>query len=326
MLSRLALLAALLGSIAACAPATERVTRSAHSEGGIGGTGLGPDEEGGVGGTGIFGTVTGLGSVHLNGLRVEVPEGVQVPDLALGDSVAVEAGRAGRALVARRVVPVTPLAGPIDRLDRAHRRLSVMGTPVVLDGDAALTDSTTGATLDLGDVSVGDRLEVSGIWRSGAVVASRLERTQGAVAGHVAGLLTGGDAIRSVGGTAVDLACCTDTGDGFAVVSGTYRDGRLVAERVDAAGTGALFAPTVDRLVVEAFLARDPDGAGFHLSGFGIPMDPASPVPPTVDQRSIFVGRLDGDFLIERSYGLPEGAAARRRALDRLGTAAELVD
>jgi hypothetical protein len=74
--------------------------------------------------------------------------------------------------------------------------------------------------------------------------------------------------------------------------------------------------------VVEAFLARNATDPGFHLSGFGIPMDPASPAPATVGQRAIFVGRLDEAFLIERNYPLPEDPAARARALDRIGGAA----
>ena len=62
--------------LAACAPTGDRPLRTAagsdHEEGGIGGTGLRPDEEGGLGGTGLFGTVTGFGSIRLNGLRLRV--------------------------------------------------------------------------------------------------------------------------------------------------------------------------------------------------------------------------------------------------------------
>lgn len=310
-------------ALTACVPVGGPTVGSAigtgHSEGGIGGTGVRPDEEGGLGGTGVFGTVSGLGSIHLNGLRMEVPADVAVEGLAVGDTVAVETVLEGGELHAQRVAQVLPLAGPIDRLDPARRQLSVMGTPVLLEVGATVSDHDHSPLAAI-DLAVGDWLEVSGIWRSGAVVASRIVRVPASDSIRIAGLLVGGGSIRSIGGTAVDLGCCADTVPGFASVRGTYVDGRMVAQRADA-GTAALFAPSVDRLIVEAYLARNLDDPGFHLSGFGIPMDPASPVPPTVGQRSIFVGRLDGDFLIERSYPLPEDPLGRLRALDRIGAA-----
>ena len=318
-------LLALLGlaglAMAACAPVQAPPMRTAtdtgHSEGGIGGTGVRPDEEGGLGGTGVFGTITGLGSIHLNGLRVEIPAAVDASGLDVGDTVAVETVRSDGTLTARSLADILPLVGPVDRLDPERRQLSVMGTPVVLD-DGAIVADRSGSVLEVAQLEVGEWLQVSGIWRSGAVVASRLVRVPAGADARVTGLLGGQGTIRSIGGTAVDLTCCSATPAGFASVAGSYRDGRLVAER-SASGTATLFAPSVDRLVVEAFLARNPDDPGFHLSGFGIPMDPASPVPPAVGQRSIFVGRLDGDFLIERSYPVPGDRAARLRALDEVG-------
>jgi hypothetical protein len=232
-------------------------------------------------------------------------------DLAVGDTVAVEAARAGQGLVARRLTPLHPLVGPVDKVE--GRQLSVMGTTVTLSDGAVVADG----------LRAGDLVEVSGIWRSGAVVATRVTRARPDAMAQVAGLLLGEDARRTIGGTAVDLGCCDDTALGFAAVRGRYDGTALVAEDVTA-GTSALFAPEVRWLVVEAFLARNPADPGFHLSGFGIPMDPASPVPPTVGQRSVFVGRLDRDFLIERSYPLPEGSEARLRALDGIGADALL--
>jgi hypothetical protein len=277
-------------------------------EGGIGGTGVRPDEEGGLGGTGVFGTITGFGSIHLNGLRVEIPAGVPVAGLQVGNTVAVVAVRDGDVLKAGGVAPVVPLAGPIDGLDPVHGQLSVMGTPVLLDQAAQ--------PIDLRRLALGDRVEVSGIWRSGVVVATRVARVADGDA-RVAGLLTGAGIGQRIGGTAIDLACCTGVETGYATVRGAYVDGRLMAREIEA-GTAALFGPSVGRLVVEAFLARNPDDPGYHLSGFGIPMDPASRVTLTVGQRSIFVGRLDEAFTIERSYPLPDEPAARRAVLDRL--------
>lgn len=308
-------------TLAACVPPSaspvQTATDTGHSEGGIGGTGVRPDEEGGLGGTGVFGTITGLGSIDLNGLRVEIPATIDARGLDVGDTVAVELMRRDGTLAARSLANIRPLVGPIDRLDPERRQLSVMGTPVVLDEGAILVDRS-GRALELTQLVPGDWLEVSGIWRSGAVVASRLVQVPAEADARVVGLLGGDGTIRSIGGTAIDLTCCAAAPPGLASVAGSYRHGALVAGRV-ASGTARLFAPEVDRLVVEAYLARNPDDAGFHLSGLGIPMDPASPVPPAVGQRSIFVGRLDGDFLIERSYPMPGDQAARLRALEEVG-------
>jgi hypothetical protein len=166
-----------------------------------------------------------------------------------------------------------------------------------------------GDTLPLERVRVGDWVAVGGLWRGSAVEASRLERLPAPATASVSGLLreTGWGG-TTVGGTRVDLGATADlAGEGFAAAAGAYRGGRLIADRV-ASGAATLFPRPLDRLVVEAFLARNPGGRGYHLSGFGIPMDPASTVPPAVGRRSIFVGRYgDGRFLIERRLPVPEG-------------------
>lgn len=308
-----ALLALALLALAACTPpiGPGRQMATGPGEGGIGGTGLQPDEEGGLGGTGVFGTITGFGSIRLNGLTIALPAGMPMTGLQVGDTVAVEAVLDGQALQAVRVTPVVALAGPIDGLDPARGMVSVMGTPVQLEREE----------LGIG-LAPGEKVAVSGIWRSGTVVATRIVRAVGGEE-HISGLLTGTGGSGRIGGTPIDLACCTDVATGYAYVRGRFVAGRLVASEVRA-GTGALFAPEVRRLVVEAFLARNPDDPGYHLSGFGIPMDPASRVAPAVGERAIFVGRLDGSFTIARSYPLPEDPAARREALERLAPAALL--
>ena len=116
----------------------------------------------------------------------------------------------------------------------------------------------------------GDWLAVSGLWREGAVIASRIERLSARATARVTGLLrVEGGAVR-IGGTAISDA--NRAAPGFAAVSGAYRDGRLVAERI-VTGADELFPAELDRLIVEAFLARNPNDPGYHLSGFGIPMN-----------------------------------------------------
>lgn len=45
-----------------------------------------------------------------------------------------------------------------------------------------------------------------------------------------------------------------------------------------------------------------------------------SPLDSTIDCRSLFTGRFDSHFLIQRSVALPVDGAERRRVLDRIGT------
>ena len=311
---------ALLG--AACAPLEgRRADTTGQSGGGIGGTGVMAE----AAGLGVFGTITGLGSIDLNGLHIQIPAGIARDDLlgsaiaplAVGQSVAVVTAEIEDALVARSVVEILPLVGPVEGVDTLHRRITVMGTSVRLDPSTPLLDRGRDVALLPAAIAPGDWLAVSGLWREGVVVASRIERLPPQTLARATGLLRVVDGATRIGGTEIAEADRAEAG--FAAVTGPYRDGRLVTQRIRA-GAGALFPTTLDRLVVEAFLARNPNDPGYHLSGFGIPMDPASTVAATVGQRSIFVGRYDGTFLIERSFPLSEDAGTRRGTLERIGT------
>ena len=310
MMRRRQLLLVLAGAssqgLTACTPRPAPTDRAAGTpqpgEGGIGGTGAMAD----VPGPGVFGIITGFGSIDVNGLQITLPRGLPVDTLAavslgrelmVGDTVAIATAQSGQSIVARHITRVVPLVGAIEA---AHgRTLQVMRTRVVLPGESALRK--------------GDWVEVSGLWRSGSVVASHVERILPQARASISGLLREVGNVGLIGGTTIGLDCCTrPSSAGFAVISGTYRDGRLVAEHL-ASGAALLFAPTVRRLVVEAFLARNPDDSGYHLSGFGIPMNPASTVPPVVGRRSIFEGQYDGSFLIERSRPWPASDGERPR-------------
>ena len=134
---------ALLG--AACAPLEgRRADTTGQSGGGIGGTGVMAE----AAGLGVFGTITGLGSIDLNGLHIQIPAGIARDDLlggaiaplAVGQSVAVVTAEIEDALVARSVVEILPLVGPVEGVDTLHRRITVMGTSVRLDPSTPLLD------------------------------------------------------------------------------------------------------------------------------------------------------------------------------------------
>ena len=310
------------------------------AEGGIGGTGTptrgktlanGDSKEGGIGGTGIFGTVTAFGSIIINGQTVAFSDdaiqsqamiiGRDLP-LSVGSAVIVEARSEAGRWAAERVALFLPLVGPVTAVYSEAGTLSVMGTSVSLNDDAVIFDrrgEDDGRFVELSAITPGNRLAVSGIWKGDGIIASRIDRLSDDGPHAASGLLLqSGDGL-SIGGTRLAGDCCSDLGTPvYAQLSGLYRDDRFVVERLETGGT-LLFSRQTGRLIVEAFLARDPDGEGFHLSGFGIPADQSATVTTEAGVRSLFVGAFDDAFRIEQSIVLPDDTVARQDIFQSLG-------
>lgn len=355
MSGRLLILAFALCWLSACAgqERIDRVNSSANiaqgttsgSEGGIGGTGAPSRErqfvdidekEGGIGGTGIFGTVTGFGSIIVNGQTIDISDaaasseeslvGRDLP-LAMGSTVIVEAKSEGEGWVADRVSLFLPIVGPVTAVDREAGAVAVMGTPVLLSADTALVDRrgyVDGKVIDINLIEPGDRLAVSGIWNGGELIASRIDRLENEGPHSLSGLLLKVGRTAAVGGTLLDDVCCEQLeAPAYVSVVGAFMEGRFHVDRADA-GSSLLFSSEVDRLIVEAYLARDPDGVGFHLSGFGIPADQSSSVNAMPGARSLFIGAYGDAFRIQQSVALPDDRPARINLLDSLDDFSEL--
>ena len=313
---------ALLG--AGCAPLEgRRADTTGQSGGGIGGTGVMAE----AAGPGVFGTITALGSIYLNGLHIQTAgrhragrSARRRHRAARGRAVGGRGdGRAGDALLARSVVEILPLVGPVEGVDLLQRRITVMGTPVRLEAGTALLDRAGDVALPLAAIVAG---RLAGRQRP---LARGRRRRLAHRAPAAAGLGKGHRAAprrrwRGPDRRHGDNRDADRAAPGFAAVTGRLSR-RPARRRADRHRRRCAVPGRARPAVVEAFLARNPDDPGYHLSGFGIPMDPASTVPATVGQRSIFVGRYDGSFLIERSFALPEDAGARRGFLERIGTA-----
>ncbi|MCB2136572.1 MAG: hypothetical protein KDE08_11620 [Rhodobacteraceae bacterium] len=142
---------------------------------------------GGITGTGILparisGTVTELGSIHVNGQHIRFDTGMPVQDAVFlasaedirpGHTVAVVAEPAEGDWQALSIRQIMPLLGPMDEVGDGW--LTVMGTHVVASG---LT----------GDIAPGQWVAVSGLWRDREVVASRLDPVpSGAVPARILG-------------------------------------------------------------------------------------------------------------------------------------------
>ncbi|WP_376089408.1 DUF5666 domain-containing protein [Roseomonas sp. CCTCC AB2023176] len=319
---------------AGCAPATRRLAAGGE-EGGIGGTGISPagNSPAGNSPTGIFGTVTALGSLYVNGLRVETPrdtvmDTTDAQPVLPGDTVAVEATREGDRFLARRVTAFHPLIGPVEPL--RDGRLAILGTPVVL-GPTLPVRAADGGFGSVGTLRPGQPVAVSGLWRGDAVVATAL-RPVGAAAGTVLrGQLRRDGFAWRVGATRLRFRSLPFDlpEEAFVTVRGRPEAGGLAVESLEEQPL-AVFAGRIAALSVEGFGARNRGAPGFHLAGFGLPLDPESPAMPAPGERRLFLGRYGTSFRVAEGLALPpdpdrraallegaEGASAIRRWLAR---------
>jgi hypothetical protein len=139
----------------------------------------------GIEGTGFAsGTITGFGSVIVNGITfntnaatfvIDGSPGTQA-DLRVGDVVAIVGpiNTGNGTGTANSVTFDDNVEGPVESIDVAGGMLVVLGQPVRVDGGTAFDDGVANCRLDA--LSVGQVVEVSGFREAGAVVrATRIE-------------------------------------------------------------------------------------------------------------------------------------------------------
>ena len=222
---------------------------------------LGQDR--GIGGTGVIGTIRGFGSIVVNDLRVSFPAGVRVAidgapatprDLRLGQVVRVLARKRRGLLATRAIVVRSEVVGPIDAA--GPRSLVVLGQHVDLeDGLPAI------------DHQRGDIVAVSGLRRpDGTVVASLVETRPPGPSRLRGPLVTGSDGSLTIGrlpiaGLAPSLAGCRVSLVGRRVENRFHATTVYVEPHVPFAAA--------DRLLLEDYVARTPDGIRF---GSGLDM------------------------------------------------------
>ncbi len=158
------------------------------------------EREGGILGTGILGTITALGSIYVNGQHIlfdpnlSVTEGVSVDaasELRPGHTVAVVANREDDHWRASDIRQVVPLVGPAQKV--SDGRLEVIGTTVITDARIAH------------GIRTGDWIAVSGLWQSGRVIATRIDRVKSNRQARIEGTAIGfePDQPLRIGGTDV---------------------------------------------------------------------------------------------------------------------------
>ena len=153
---------------------------------GIGGTGQVAGGPPGIGGTGIVGTVTGFGSILVNGFEVDYAPDLPItfkdrtvrPDaLRIGQVVAIEAQGSGNRLRASRLAIRHEVAGPIERIDPARRMAVVFGQRIDIP-EGVISAGNGSRAMKIGGLGVGDHIDVSGLRRAdGVIAASRIDKT-----------------------------------------------------------------------------------------------------------------------------------------------------
>ena len=242
--------------------------------GGIGGTGYGAgddDDESGIGGTGLFGTITGFGSICINGyrvhygddLRVEMNGEVVTPNaLAIGQVVYVVAEGTGQELQAQALEVHTAVAGPITELDAGGSRVRVMSQWVeVSDADSRST----------ADYEVAQHVRVSGLRRSdGTVVATRIGALAADAVQSVSGLArTAENGALQVAGLSVEISRDSAAADelvGHLVrARGRWNGERAVLEVANVIRIGPRGDRAPQYLSIEGYLGNRPGREGHWL-------------------------------------------------------------
>jgi hypothetical protein len=298
-----------------------------------GGGGDGATARAGIDGGGFAkGTVTGFGSVIVNGVRfdtgttvfeIDGRPGTQA-DLRVGDVVSVVGTINGTAGVAQSITFDDDVEGPVQQVDRAAGTLLVLGQRVIVDG-ATSFDNTPPCTLD--DIQPGTIVEVSGFrGSSGEVRATRIECRAAAgeleVTGPVA-LLDTAQRRFQVDALIVDYsqAQLQDFPGGAPAngqtveVKGTSFNGSvLAATRVEFKGSG-LPAANVDRVEIEGLVTRFASAADFDVSGQRVTTSASTTI-----ERCAVPLNLALNTKVEVEGALNSGTIAAARVECKLGT------
>jgi len=277
-----------------------------------GGGGSGGPTVAGIDGTGSlqassFGTVTGFGSVIVNGVRFETTNAAftidgQVgsqSDLAVGDVVLVQGtiDVTGVSGSADSVSFDDNVEGPVDAIDPAAGTLVVLSQLVRVTADTSFDDSIQTASLN--GLNLGDIVEVTGLVDAmGVINATRLELKPAGGELEITGvvsLLNPGASQFNINSLVVDFSSAML--EDFP--SGSISDGDLVEAKGTSIGNlNELIATRVefkgprlggaqnDRLEIEGFITRFASETDFDVSGF----------PVVTNAQTLFEGGVAADL------------------------------
>jgi len=304
--------ALLLAFLSACASTPTQLAKADPKPGdGIGGTGVSntvmaqattrgvPGD--GLGGTGILGTISGFGSIIVNGLELEYDRGTAVEtdgrpaaleELKVGQVVQGIARMKGNKLYLDTLEMQHAVTGPIERIDHDAETLTVLGQTVRanLSGDK-------GAIESFKTLTTGDMVSISGLRQAdGTIVATRVDQQaeDGRVIVRGVATVMGTTAIK-IGGLEIPLSAETTvspvSNGGRAFVSGRIINGQFVADVI--VGSGPLpFGDNVNDVSIEAYA---PATTASPLVIEGLTIDGATlPSGTTSGDRVVITGRVNG--------------------------------
>ncbi len=246
---------------------------------GTGGTGLFAADttngDRGIGGTGIVGTLTGFGSICVNGFRIAYDDSTPItidgvpsaPErLARGQTVIVTAVDVGGALSAQSVLVQSALIGPVtalretssDGIASSESSIAVMGQTVVIESSTVVSG---------GQIKVGDIVVISGLQRAdGTIVATRLEAQASNAPALVRGYVTAvADDVITVGAVPVQRGAGAEpVAVGAWMMAKGEWSGNLLKAR--SSTVGAEIPDASARLSVEGFVVAAP-GGGYVVRG-----------------------------------------------------------
>jgi hypothetical protein len=281
------------------------------------GGGGGTPQVAGIDGTGItggetiaIGTVTGFGSVFVNGVRYDTASanftidgnpGTQ-DDLSVGDIVIVRgrlSGSSSTSGTADAIVFDDVVEGPIEAgsIDLLANRFVALGQTVAVTADTSFDDSIQPATL--AGLSDGDIVEVSGFRASnGFVQATRIELKPAGQLFEVTGVVSNLDGVAfsfDIEALSVDYsgslledfpAGIVTEGDLVEVKGSVFNPGgALIATRVELKSDD-LAGNDGDRVELEGFITRFVDTSDFDVAGAQV----------TTTAQTIYEGGVAGDL------------------------------
>ncbi len=248
-----------------------------------------PPPSGGVDRGGLaIGTITGFGSIFVNGVEYETDQAQitvddnpgQESDLAVGHVVRVTGTVSDDGLTgdAETVVFENDIEGPVQSIDVVGSRLVVAGQTVLVDSATVFDDDIVPQSLD--GLAVDDFVEVSGFFDAdGRLAATRIERDNTATEVEIKGFVANLDAAAftfTIGGLTVDYSSANldDFGAGgpadgdFVEVKGTAfgAGGELIATEVEAEDDG-VDGDDGDAFEVEGFITAFVSAEDFAVNG-----------------------------------------------------------
>jgi len=253
------------------------------------------------------GTITGFGSIIVNGIRFDTASasidvdgnaGTQ-SDLKVGHVVVVRGtmNDDGTDAVADTVSFDDLVEGPISAIDTAAGTITVLGQLVVIDDDTSFDEEISPASID--GLNVNDTVEVSGfLLADGSISATRIERKMAGsefeVTGHVSNLTATTFQINDL---TVDFSAAQL--DDFP--AGSPENGqRVEAKGNNLGGSGELLATRVkfkgdeleaddgDQIEIEGFITRFASATDFEVDG----------IPVITNASTVFENGESGDLAL----------------------------